>query len=208
MSLAQYSVLSMKNAKCPHETLPPRRFPPCRQDRAAAYERKNTPRALARCYNSFANSSAVLLKFLIHSSCLLHVFQDTLKPSVFREASEFCGALRQAEAQWGDWSAGTRALTQVGGSDPQLPGGELTMNTRITCQTLLMMTLALGSIAWGVEMPQSINNDKDLKSALKAAKTPEDHDASRPTATQRWTGWMPKRRDMNRPPRLTETARS
>jgi hypothetical protein len=38
-----------------------------------------------------------------------------------------------------------------------------------------MMTLVLGSIAWGIEMPRSINNDKDLKSALKAAKTPEDH---------------------------------
>ena len=50
------------------------------------------------------------------------------------------------------------------------------MYTRITCQTLLMMTLAFGSIAWGVQMPQSINNDKDLKSALKAAKTPEDHE--------------------------------
>jgi hypothetical protein len=50
------------------------------------------------------------------------------------------------------------------------------MYTRITCQTLLMMTLALGSIAWGVQMPQSINNDRDLRSALKAAKTPEDHE--------------------------------
>ncbi len=49
------------------------------------------------------------------------------------------------------------------------------MYTRITCQTLLMMTLALGTIALGATMPQSINNDKDLKSALKAAKTPEDH---------------------------------
>jgi hypothetical protein len=50
------------------------------------------------------------------------------------------------------------------------------MNMRITCQTFLMMTLAFGSIAWGVRMPQSINNDKDLKSALKAARTPEDHE--------------------------------
>jgi hypothetical protein len=49
------------------------------------------------------------------------------------------------------------------------------MYRKITCQTLLMMSLALGSIAWGVGMPQSINNDKDLKSALKTAKTPEDH---------------------------------
>jgi hypothetical protein len=50
------------------------------------------------------------------------------------------------------------------------------MKTRITCQTLLVMTLALGSIALGVQMPQSINNDRDLRSALKAAKTPEDHE--------------------------------
>jgi hypothetical protein len=44
------------------------------------------------------------------------------------------------------------------------------------CQTILMMTLALGSIAWGMQKPQSINNDRDLRSALKAAKTPEDHE--------------------------------
>ena len=50
------------------------------------------------------------------------------------------------------------------------------MYKRITCQALLMMTLALGSIAWGVQMPQSINNDRDLKTALKAAKTPQDHE--------------------------------
>jgi hypothetical protein len=50
------------------------------------------------------------------------------------------------------------------------------MYMRMTCQTFLMMTLAFGSIAWAVRMPKSINNDKDLKSALKAARTPEDHD--------------------------------
>jgi len=50
------------------------------------------------------------------------------------------------------------------------------MYTRITCQTFLMMTLAFASVAWGVRMPQSINNDKDLKAALKAARTPEDHE--------------------------------
>ena len=50
------------------------------------------------------------------------------------------------------------------------------MNTKKACQVLLMMmTLALGSIAWGVQMPQTINNDKDLRAALKAAKTSEDH---------------------------------
>jgi hypothetical protein len=49
------------------------------------------------------------------------------------------------------------------------------MFKKMTCQVLLMMTLALGSIAWGVQMPQTINNDKELKSALRAAKTPEDH---------------------------------
>ena len=50
------------------------------------------------------------------------------------------------------------------------------MYMRMTCQTFLMMTLAFGSIAWGAHMPQSINNDKDLKSAVKAARTPEDHE--------------------------------
>ena len=49
------------------------------------------------------------------------------------------------------------------------------MYKRMTCETLLMTILAFGSIAWGAQMPQSINNDKGLKSALKAAKTPEDH---------------------------------
>jgi hypothetical protein len=38
-----------------------------------------------------------------------------------------------------------------------------------------MMTLAWGSIAWGLQMPQAINNDRDLMVALKAAKTPENH---------------------------------
>ncbi len=47
------------------------------------------------------------------------------------------------------------------------------MKTKI--YTLVVMTLALGSLAWGVQMPQSINTDRDLKIALKAAKTPEDH---------------------------------
>ena len=50
------------------------------------------------------------------------------------------------------------------------------MNMRKACQTLLMMTLAFGSIAWGVQMPQYVMNDRDLRSALKAAKTPEDHE--------------------------------
>ena len=48
------------------------------------------------------------------------------------------------------------------------------MRIRI-CQALLVMTLCTGSVALGVHMPQSINNDKDLKAALKAAKTPADH---------------------------------
>jgi hypothetical protein len=38
-----------------------------------------------------------------------------------------------------------------------------------------MMILAFGSIALGTHMPQAINNDRDLRSALKAAKTPDDH---------------------------------
>ena len=49
------------------------------------------------------------------------------------------------------------------------------MQKRTICQTILMMTLALGSTAWGARMPQTINNDRDLKSALKSAKTPQDH---------------------------------
>jgi hypothetical protein len=51
---------------------------------------------------------------------------------------------------------------------------DLTMKSRMICQALLL-TLVFGSIAWGGQMPQSINSDKDLKSALKAARTPEDH---------------------------------
>jgi len=50
------------------------------------------------------------------------------------------------------------------------------MKTRITCSMFLMVALALGSVAWGVQMPQWIMNDKDLRSALKAANTPEDHE--------------------------------
>jgi hypothetical protein len=49
------------------------------------------------------------------------------------------------------------------------------MSKKMTCQVLLMMILALGSVTWGVEMPKTINRDRDLKSALRAAKTPEDH---------------------------------
>jgi hypothetical protein len=43
------------------------------------------------------------------------------------------------------------------------------------CTTLLMTILAVGNIAWGAIMPKAINNDRDLKAALKAARTPEDH---------------------------------
>ncbi len=50
------------------------------------------------------------------------------------------------------------------------------MYKRMTCPTLLMMILAFGSVAWGVQMPQYITNDRDLRSALKAAKTPEEHE--------------------------------
>ncbi len=49
------------------------------------------------------------------------------------------------------------------------------MCTKILCQTLLMMTLAFGSLALGAQMPQFIMNARDLRSALKAAKTPGDH---------------------------------
>ena len=47
---------------------------------------------------------------------------------------------------------------------------------KMPCQTLLMMILALGNISWAVEMPSYITNDRDLKFALKAAQTPEDHE--------------------------------
>jgi len=49
------------------------------------------------------------------------------------------------------------------------------MDGRINCQTLLTSILVFASIALGLQMPQSMNTDKDLKTALKAAKTPEDH---------------------------------
>jgi hypothetical protein len=49
------------------------------------------------------------------------------------------------------------------------------MKTKMTCEVLLIMTLALGSTALGVEMPTTINSQKDLNTALQAAKTPEDH---------------------------------
>jgi hypothetical protein len=39
-----------------------------------------------------------------------------------------------------------------------------------------MMTLAFGSLGWGAQTPQFIVNARDLKSALKAAKTPGDHE--------------------------------
>ena len=50
------------------------------------------------------------------------------------------------------------------------------MYTKRICQVLLMMTLAFGGIAWAVQMPLYITNEKDLRSALKAATTPEDHE--------------------------------
>jgi len=41
--------------------------------------------------------------------------------------------------------------------------------------TLLLVAVVSGSAAWGYPAPQSIRNSQDLKSALKAAKTSEDH---------------------------------
>jgi hypothetical protein len=49
------------------------------------------------------------------------------------------------------------------------------MFTKRTCQALLVMSLAAISIAWGVQRPQWITNERDLKAALKTAKTPDDH---------------------------------
>ena len=48
--------------------------------------------------------------------------------------------------------------------------------TRMTCQTLLIVTLAVAGTAWGAQMPKSIQNGRNLKTALKAAKTPQDHE--------------------------------
>ena len=50
------------------------------------------------------------------------------------------------------------------------------MHTGITCQLLLAMGLAFGSTAWGVQMPRYITNDRDLKSALRAARTADEHE--------------------------------
>ena len=80
------------------------------------------------------------------------------------------------------------------------------MKIRMMCQTVLMMTLALGSIAWAVQMPQTINSDKDLKTALKAARAPEDHARIAAYCKAKARGWIPKQRDMNRPPLHTEAA--
>lgn len=48
------------------------------------------------------------------------------------------------------------------------------MKSKVICHAALLMTLIFGSTAWGAQMPQAINNDKELKAALRAAKTPED----------------------------------
>lgn len=48
--------------------------------------------------------------------------------------------------------------------------------TRMTCQTLFIVTIAVAGTAWGAQMPKSIQNERNLKTALKAAKTPQDHE--------------------------------
>lgn len=51
------------------------------------------------------------------------------------------------------------------------------MSAKILCRVYsLMLALCLGGVAWGLQMPRWINNARDLKFALKAAKTPEDHE--------------------------------
>ena len=50
------------------------------------------------------------------------------------------------------------------------------MHIRRTFHALLVMTLAFGSITWSVEMPRYVTNDKELRFALRAARTPEDHE--------------------------------
>lgn len=47
---------------------------------------------------------------------------------------------------------------------------------KMTCQTLLIVTLAAAGTAWGAQMPKSIQNERNLKTALKSAKTPQDHE--------------------------------
>ncbi len=51
------------------------------------------------------------------------------------------------------------------------------MSTRIACRTLLMMTLAFSSTAWGVHMPEWIHRCKNPKSDLETAKGRENHAA-------------------------------
>jgi hypothetical protein len=41
---------------------------------------------------------------------------------------------------------------------------------------LLTVSLACGSVGLAVQMPEYITNDRALRSALKAAKTPDDHE--------------------------------
>jgi len=48
------------------------------------------------------------------------------------------------------------------------------MSAKKTYGALLIATLALVGITFGRQMPKSINNDRDLNAAIKAAKTPND----------------------------------
>jgi hypothetical protein len=48
------------------------------------------------------------------------------------------------------------------------------MLTKTNCH-LLLATVLCGSMAWGYPAPKTIRSEKELKSAVKTAKTPEDH---------------------------------
>lgn len=49
------------------------------------------------------------------------------------------------------------------------------MFTKTNCHLLLLATVLCGSMAWGDPTPQTIRSEKELKSAVKTAKTLEDH---------------------------------
>jgi hypothetical protein len=51
------------------------------------------------------------------------------------------------------------------------------MSMRITCRTLVMMTLTFSSLGWGVHMPEWIHHRKNQSSAAKTAKGRENHPA-------------------------------
>jgi len=49
------------------------------------------------------------------------------------------------------------------------------MFTKTNCHLLLLATMLGGSMAWGDPTPQTIQSEKELKSAVRTAKTSGDH---------------------------------